>query len=306
VNDRSKGLAAISAAIFIWGFNFVGAKVTLMETDPFALIFLRHAAAVVLFSLIWKLRRKNVVEDVRRHWRRVFPIAMLGIVGNQLFFVWGISLTTPSHSALMYTLLPICTALFARYILKERIPFFRWFGILLGFVGAVMLATENGIDFSGDLLQGDLITFMAVIVFSLFMVFGKPVLMDLGAVRVLVVGYIISAPVMLGITAPAFVAQNWLSLSLLAWGGAFFLVVFATVIAYILHQYALKKLSPALLSAFAYGQPITAAFFSVLLLGEQLSTQFAISSALIFTGLFITERFKGQPLSGRRKVHAGS
>jgi drug/metabolite transporter (DMT)-like permease len=291
---RTLGLWAISLAIVIWGFNFVATKVTLRQTDAFALVFLRHAATTAIFFMIWVAKGNNPFADLQKHWRRVLPIALLGIVGNQLFFMWGISLTTPSHSALMYTLLPISTAFFARLFIKERVSFLRWFGISIAFCGAVLLATERGFDFEQNLLQGDLITLVAVLCFSLFMVFGKPVLMELGALRVLVVGYMVSAPIMLGITLPSFVHQDWSSLSLIAWAGAAFLIIFATVVAYILHQFALKHLSAALLSAFAYGQPVTAAVFSVSLLGEELGKQFFLAACLICVGLFITERFKAK------------
>jgi len=294
MDGRTKGLLAISTAVFIWGFNFIGSKVLLMEANPFAVMFVRQLASAILFFIVWKILGHSVMEDVREHWRSVLPLSLLGIVGNQVFYVWGISLTTPAHSALMYTLLPISTALFARWLIVERIVTMRWLGILIGFVGAALLATEEGINFAGDLLRGDLITFLGVIVFALFMVLGKPVLMRLGALRVLVVAYALALPVVLPLTAWPALQQDWIGLSLEAWGGLIFLIFFATVIAYLLHQYALKQLSASLLSAFAYTQPVLAAMFSVLLLKEQLSVQFFISFGLIAMGLFITERYKGR------------
>ena len=293
-SERVKGTVMLSTAMLVWGLNFVLTKIALVGFDPFALMLLRHALSTLTFMSILFFRGINVFELTRKHWKKILPLGILGIVGNQLLFLWGMNYTTPSHSALMFTIMPIFSSIFAMFILAERITFFRWVGITMAFLGAIWLATDGKLDLSSEYLLGDLITMGAVIAFALFLVLAKTVLHEVGVIRTLGVAYILSIPFITVICLPAALEQNWLNISTESWLGALYLIFFGTVIAYLCHQYALKRLPASLVAAFAYSQPILAAIFSVIILGETLPATFFISALLIISGLIIARKKQRQ------------
>jgi drug/metabolite transporter (DMT)-like permease len=103
------------------------------------------------------------------------------------------------------------------------------------------------------------------------------------------IAYLLSIVFVPPFTLGPALAQDWSHISPLGWATAWYLVIFGTVLAYFTHQYALKRLPAVLIAAASYSQPVLAALFSMLLLGEQLPPTFFISAALIFTGLVLTQ-----------------
>lgn len=305
-NERIKGTVGISLAVLFWGFGYVNAKFAVAEIEPFALMQFRNAFSTIIILIIVKLSGRELLSHLRKEWRRVLPLSVLGILINQLCFLWGMKYTTPSHAALMYTLMPIISAIFAVFLIGERINAVRWIGILIAFSGAVLLVTGGKLDFSNKYFLGDLIVLGAVTAFALFVVIAKPVLAQLGVLRTVGITYLLSAAIVPVFCAVPAYNQDWGNVTAIAWGSALYLVLFSTVGAYLCHQYALKRLSATIVAAFAYTQPVIAAFFSVLILGEELTPVFFISAALILTGIIIARRrVEGAPATVVPSQEAG-
>lgn len=288
---EARGAAAISVAALLWGFNYVNTKFALGQFDPFALTLVRVAVSTLFFRFALILARKRPLK-FREHWRSFLLPSIFGIVGAQLLWVYGLEFTTPSHSALMFTLMPIMTAILAAVILGERLSLLQYAGIVVAFAGAVTLATEGGISFASDYLYGDLMTLAAFFCFALYTVLSKPLVLRHGPNRVLALNYLISLPFLLPFTLLPALEQSWAGdgITPLGWGALAYLVLFATIGTSHLHQYSLKHLPSTTVAVFANLQPVFAAAASVALGFEQLSSTFYLSAALIFLGLLLFRR----------------
>ena len=102
---EARGTAAISVAALLWGFNYVNTKFALGQFNPFALTLVRVAVSTLFFVLVLRLSREQPLR-IRDHWRSFLILSIFGIVGAQLLWIYGLEFTTPSHSALMFTLMP--------------------------------------------------------------------------------------------------------------------------------------------------------------------------------------------------------
>lgn len=290
IPDRVKGTISISFAALLWGFTYVATKIALQEFDTFALMLFRHLSAGVLILTILKFKRIKILQVAREHWKELLPLSILGIIIKQIFFLWGLSNTSPSHSALMYTLVPVFTAILAWHLIDEKMNLARWTGIAIAFVGAVLLATDGKFDFEGEYILGDSITMVSVVASGIFAVMAKPVITKIGVFRTLGIIYLFSMPVVPLFCLNSAFEQNWSSISINGWMAAAYLIIAGTVIAYFCHQYALKQLPASVVSSFAYTQPVLAAIFSFLILKENFSPYFFISTLLIFAGLLLTRK----------------
>ena len=76
-------------------------------------------------------------------------------------------------------------------------------------------------------------------------------------------------------------------------------VIFATVLAYLLNFWALKRVESSTVAMFIYMQPIIASIMGVTFLGESLGPETLVSGALIFTGLAVA-------MSQRRRAPAAA
>lgn len=299
ISERGKGTLAISFAALLWGYTYIATKIALQEFDTFALMLFRNLSAGTLILIILKIRGIKLFAEIRQHWKALLPLSILGIVIKQMFFMWGLSNTSPSHSALMYTLGPVFTALLAWRLLDERMNFLRWAGIILAFSGAVILATDGNFDLKGEYLLGDGITMVSVISSALFAVLAKPVIERIGVLRTLGISYLFSMPIMPLFCFESFAKQDWVAISAEGWLAAIYLVIAGTVVSYFCHQYALKRLPASVVSSFAYSQPVLASVLSFLILNENFSPFFFISSLMIFPGLILARKkvsTTGKPL----------
>ena len=291
LTERMEGLSAISSAALIWGFSYVSTKYAIGEIDPFALILLRVVTSAAFFVLVVRITRLRPLS-LRRHWREFLPLAVFGIAGSQILWVYGLRYTTPSHSALMFALMPIFTAVLAAVILHERLSPANIAGVLLAFVGVALLAMEGGFSLDSAYLYGDLVTLAAFFCFALYTVLSKPLVERHGTHRVLATTFVLSLPVVIPFTIMPSLSQRWSSdaISPLGWTAIIYLIVFATIGTSHLYQYALKRLPSSRVAIFANLQILFAAFFSVLLGFEQLSGTFYLSAVLILLGLFLSRR----------------
>jgi drug/metabolite transporter (DMT)-like permease len=97
--------------------------------------FVLSAFFLLFLTLVSRKMRKIEKSD----YRGLFLLGLICIPINQGLFLWGLSYTTPTHGALLYSTLPIFVFLLARYYLKEEFKWQKIFGIGLAFAGVAYI-----------------------------------------------------------------------------------------------------------------------------------------------------------------------
>ena len=290
------GRAGAAAAVLIWGFNYIPTKIALQEIEPLALEFARLVVAVPLYVLVLVARREKI-RELLPYWREGLYLALFGIVGDQILFLFGLKYTTASHGSLMYILVPIFVAVFAHFFIDERIGWIRITGIVIAFAGAFILISEEGLTFDSSYLAGDLMVLGAALCWSLYVVLSKPVVEKLGTSRTMGLVFLFALPMAIPLTILPALTQPWGKVSTQGLASVAYIILGGTFLGYIVYQFALKKLPASAVAPFSYVIPIVVSIFSVLLLGETLSPQFFTAAALIFAGLVLAQyRRKSRPI----------
>ena len=99
---------------------------------------------------------------------------------------------------------------------------------------------------------------------------------------------------MLPFCARAVANTNWTTIRPVAWWGLAFMIVFGSVISYLLFAYVLTELAASRAAAFNYLQPVIASGLGVWVLSERLTSKVLIGGALILVGVYLTERERGE------------
>lgn len=135
----------IAPAIFIilWSTGFIGAKFGLPYSEPFTFLFVRFLISFLVLSLLaiyWKSELPREREDIIRiaFAGLLLHAGFLGGVFNAINLGMSAGLT-----ALIMGLQPILTGIFAQRLLKERVLPKQWLGLVLGFVGLIMVIGEK-------------------------------------------------------------------------------------------------------------------------------------------------------------------
>ncbi len=266
-----------------FGLHYVAGKVLLESIDPAAWALVRVVAAAALLQLL-VLRRKTQRPDLRE-WLQLGAFALFGVVINQVLFVEGLSRTTPAHSALIMTTIPLLTILFAVLLGKERISVPRVAGLLLALAGVWVLLGADRFRVEGDLLLGDLLSLGNAASFSLFLVLSREYLIKhdplVAIARVFTLGIVGVA--IYGLAPLTRVEPSELPAT--AWWLAAFIVIFPTVGSYFLNYWALSRVSSSLVALFIYLQPLVATTMQWALGKGAPGPRFYFAGALVFAGV---------------------
>jgi drug/metabolite transporter (DMT)-like permease len=269
--------------------TFLAAKVALRDIPPLDMAFMRFLIAAAILWPLGERRRRGRPIDRADQWK-LWGLGLLAIPLNQGLFLYGLQWTTAGHSALLYALTPMAVLLLAAWRLGERITVWRTTGVLIAFAGVVVVLLEKGIVLSPSQFLGDLLVLIAMVAWAYYTVLGKPLIKKYGAVvvtaRAMTYGTLLFIPIgawSISDFVPAAVAPD-------AWLGLLYCAIMTSVIAYILWFWALKFIDASQVAVFNNVQPIVAAFFAWLLLGEPLTTAFVGGGVLVLIGVIITEK----------------
>jgi drug/metabolite transporter (DMT)-like permease len=270
-------------------------KVLLGTVPASAWAAIRLASAALILLVIHLIRRGEIPP-----WRdqlRLAGFALFGVVINQIGFIEGLSRTTPTHSALICSTIPVLTLLIAVVMRHERLHRASAIGILCAMTGVLVLLQVDRLELRAEWFLGDLLTQMNALSFAFFLVISKRTIQRIGP-----------------LTATTWLL-GWGSLGAVAYGGgdalalsrdvwtpevlliAAYAVVFPTVLAYFINYWALARVQSSEVALFIYIQPILAAALSAMFLGEVLTLRMLVAGALVFVGVLFATRGAGR--SGR-------
>ena len=278
---------AILLANIIYGANYSIAKEVMPEyVQPFAFVLMRVGGALVLFLMVstFVIKEKIDKKDIPR-------LALLGVCGvavNQLMFLKGLSLTTPINASIIMISNPIVVLLFAAIALKEKIAINKITGILLGVGGALLLLLFNKeFSFGSETIFGDIMILINSISWAFYVVLAKPLMKKYNAFTVVKWVFLFGFFYVLPFGYNEMKLVEWGSIPLMGWNCILFVVIATTFFAYMLNTYALKALSPSIVSIYIYLQPFIATIIAVLFGKDELDARKVISAMMIIAGVYL-------------------
>jgi drug/metabolite transporter (DMT)-like permease len=212
---------------------------------------------------------------------------------NQFFFMIGLARTSVAHSSLIIGMTPIFVLLIAAAIRQERLTARKGTGMLIAITGVLVLNTlpvRNAAPGTGPTLSGDLYVFLGGLAFALFTVFSKSISTQYSAITVNTYCYLSGALALAPITLWESRDFAFRSVSAVAWTSLLFMALFPSTICYLIYSYALTRIPASRVAAFSYVQPVLATLLAVLTVGERVTLPLVAGGAVIFSGVYLTER----------------
>lgn len=276
-----------------WGASFILTKNALADLPTFNFLAIRFLLAFVLSLALFAPRLKNLNRKT---------LVSSAIVGTVLFAGYalqtiGLHFTTTSKSAFItgfsVVLVPLITAMY----LKKRPETPAVIGSAMALAGLGLLTLDGSMTVN----IGDALTLIATIAFALHIISvgyfttGCDSLM-LGVFQIGVVGFwsLLTSLIVETPTIPP-ISPVWINILLLS--------IFCTAGAFIVQSVA-QQYTTATHTALIYsGEPVFAAIFGYLMMGEVLSGQGLIGAALILGGMLAAE-LDLKALIGKKKQAA--
>jgi len=279
----------IAAMVFFWSANYIVGKIALREFPPLLLCGLRICLAG-LFMLPLYAMQSRPASWKRQDLPMLLFLGVCGVTANQLFFIIGLSRTSVVHSVLIIAMTPIFVLLIAAIIKQEEITVRKAAGMLIAVIGVGILNALPPSTGANATIAGDLFSVLAAVTFAMFTVLSKKVSLRHSSITVNTFAYVAGAIAL----APVVIWRgrnfSFGEVSVTAWSSVLYMALFPSVICYLIYYYALSHISASRVSAFSYLQPVVATLLAALTLGERVTLPLVAGGAVIFSGVYLTER----------------
>jgi drug/metabolite transporter (DMT)-like permease len=281
----ARALAALGLALLLWAVSFPVTHIALAAYPPEHLALARYSLATLALLAYCALVRAPLPR------RADLPaLALTGLLCGtvyQLGFNFGMRTVASGPAAVLVDTVPIFAALFGFFFLRERLGVQAVVGIALGFIGTVLIASDEAGAAGFGFEPGAGYLLLAALAFSLGAVVQKPLLARLPAIPVTAYYFAVAtlglagfAPGLPASIAAAPASANWALL---------FLALFPAALSFALWSYALARLPVAQVSSSLYLVPVLTFPIAWVWLGEVPGALSFIGGAITLAGVLLVQ-----------------
>ena len=277
--------------IVVWGVSFLNTRVLLdAGLTPTQIFVARFAIAYLSLLVISRFKVRFT------GWRDELLFVVCGIAGGSAYFIaenTALELTLISDVAVLVSIAPLTTALMgAIFYRDERITWMTCLGMVIAFVGSVMLALKDGFVW-GDSVLGDLLAMLAALVWAFYSMALKRLnrtYSTLFITRKLFFYGVLSA---LPLLAMQDSKVEWEALKQPeVWGNLLYLGLICSMAAYFIWGITVKRIGAVRASNYFYLSPIISMIAAAIWFGERTNAIAYVGCVLILAGVIIAEKFK--------------
>ena len=296
-------VGSLVVSMIIWSVSGIAIKHALAVLPPFTLIVLRFVPSVLLMLLVGLLCRRSPLFGLQRLELRDLPLFLIaGFCQPFLYYLLETftydALHSPTIAETLLSTSPLLSPLFAAVLLRERVTRFNILGILISTAGVFALTLAGSHDYAIGNYWGILLAFAAVSAAVIDSIMMRKVPSCYSSLSFIFYAQLISLffflPIWFVREGPETICNLQSAISdpevqVALWSVAY-LTVFASVIAFILFCFALRKVGVTQANAFNNIRPAFTALWMFLFFGEHLPLAKWIGILLIIFGLFVCQK----------------
>lgn len=282
---RLRGTILLLLASVIWGSAFTAQEIGLQFVGPLTFTFARNVLAVAALSPLIALgmgqKGLEVVDD-RMLWKGGITLGILLTVAMNIQQI-GLLYTTSGKAgfitAFYIVLIPIVL-----FFLGKKVDKMIWIAAALSLAGLYFLSVTDSFSVG----KGELLVFACSIVYTFHILVIARISPFVNTLKLSAIQFgicaILSAVLMLIFETPDF------SSVLAAWQPLIFTGVFSSAIAYTLQIAGQRHLPAPVASLILSLEACFAALAAWILLGQTMTAREMLGSALMFTGVLLSQR----------------
>ncbi len=286
---------ALGLVSLLWGTTYIASSIGAREMPGLFLSGLRQFFSGIIMVGFF-ISKGYKLPDLKS----MKAISIQGIfllcIANGLL-TWSLEYITGGLAAIIAALVPMLITLFSIWLLKHA-RFTGWMitGLIVGFGGVVIIfydyvqqLANNSFAFGVVLALLSVVSWAYGSVYSSRKKLGVDILFNVG-LQMLIAGFIT--------LIVCYASGKYINLATAgsaSWYSLLYLVVFGSLIAYSAYVFAISKLSPTLVSIYAYINPIVAVVLGWMLLHEKMNANMWLGTIITLGGVFlVNHEFKKQ------------
>lgn len=276
-------------AVFVWGVSFPVLKGLMTVMSPLTLMVARGLVSCLVLAIALRRTggwRAPTAEDVPA----LLAAGLIGFTVNQMFYSWGLHLTTASHSGLIFTITPLFVSGMSQALGHVRLGRLDMLGLALGVMGAGLIIGWPASGAAGGAsVLGDLLTVGAAITWGVWTILAAPILQRRGTLAgtfwITLTGTLGLVPFAL----PGLLGQDW-RLPWWAFVGVIYAGAAGGALGSLLWYAAVRRLGAARTAIYANMESFFAVLAAALLLGERVAVTSLVGGAAVVAGVLLTRR----------------
>lgn len=295
MNNPTSYLRLAALALF-WGASFLLIKLGLEALSPTQIALARIVLGALTLLAIFAVRGLRIPGD-RNLWRHVAVAAVFANALPWVLLAVGEQSVESGLAGVLNATTPLWTVLFGLLAGREALPPRRAAGLLLGFLGVlVIFAPWQG---DGMLGWGVLACIAAAASYGIGFVYTGRFITGRGTPPLALASMQLTAAIgfsLLALPIDGLRMVHWNPVALLA---VFALGVVGTGIGFALNYRLIGDEGPTTASTVTYVMPIFSVLLGWLLLGEQLPFRVLVGMAVVLVGVALTHRKAAGPSANR-------
>ena len=272
--------------VIFWSSAFVSGQIIVQSASPFASLSFRFMIVALGFIIFAKIFNEKIfVKKSLIYQSAVTGILFHGFYLGGVFFSYSVGLSA-TLSALIVGLQPVLTNILSGPILKEKVTFTQWMGILLGLIGTIFVI---GLDVGKSIpILGIIASIVALIGATTATIWQKKFTNKL-SLSVNNFYQAVAAAIFLLFTSLLFEVSyiNFTTSFILSMGWQIIMVSFG---AFTILMYLIRIGSASKTSNLFFLVPPTTAIMAWFVLGEELYRNDLIGLMIASVGVFIATR----------------
>ncbi|MBF0303449.1 MAG: DMT family transporter [Desulfamplus sp.] len=288
-NELFTASALLTIAVLSWALNTVLAKGMINEIKPISLSFFRWLTALC-FILPFGLKRVIQQKEIlKKNWEKIVILSIFSIALYNSLIYSSAQFTTATNMSFVIASTPAVTFIFSWIFLRQQESWLRVGGMLISLAGMLLIVFKGSLENLLSLVVniGDLLTFGAVVSWSVYSVLLKRMKLDIDPIAFLTITIITGLPFIF----PFYIRElseygtfeaNIRNLSIIL-----FLGIFPSIISYLCWNEGVKRAGPNMASIFLYLIPVFASFIAFFFLGERIQLYHISGGILILGGLIL-------------------
>jgi len=279
MSQRLKSDAILLLTAIIWGSAFVAQRVAAEYIGVFLLNGLRFTIGALLLLPFAQLRSNFNTRTA------------LGafLAGSVLFTASalqqaGLQYTTAGNAGFITSLYVVLVPVLLVVIWRQKVRWQVWLAVVMAMIGALLLST-GGVSFR--LAPGDGLEFVGAVIWALHVIVVDRFARDVKVLAFSVGQFLVAA--VLNMIAAAIFDLHTLPGLVDAWWAILYLAVFSTAIGYTLQVVGQRHAPPTDAALIMSLESVSAAFFGVVLLSENLNWVQIVGCAMILVGVMLAQ-----------------
>jgi drug/metabolite transporter (DMT)-like permease len=280
---RAMGLLAL--LVLIWGVSWSIYKMALDYTPPILFAGIRSFSGGLLLALVllpaWRKIRWQ------ENWKSYAISALLNAVLFYGLQTAGLEYLPGGLFSVLVYFQPVLIGIFAWLWLGEKMTAFKISGLLIGFLGIVVISSDS---LTGDIsITGIVMALLAALSWALGSIYVKKMGKRVDSMWMVALQFIIGGAVLM---AGGSAVESWSDVSWNApyWIGLGFGATFGVPIAFVIYFHLMNNGEASKVAAFTFLVPLIAVLTGTVFMDEPVTITLVIGLALIVLSIYLVNR----------------